>query len=430
MATNKLNLTRDQLATFLKNHEQIKQFERLFAIADEVSPSSDTTGISIQAGNAQAAADAALSQIVQLTIDAAINSGNADQKASDALAQLERIAQALAYLATAPAVQNDNSVVTDYVDLNAAPHVNRIRRLAWNSTDQAPEVGMDYDVIQQIGLEWYARVGNTTGVTIPNGTVVGFAGATSNALLVAPYLADGSSPSLYILGVMTHDIPDSGQKGYATVWGFVRDLDTSAFNVGDILYASPTVAGAFTNVKPTAPYNVIPVAACIVSDATTGVIFVRPTIEQQKYYGIFTKTTDQTPAVINTEYLLTFDNTQISNGVTIGAPASRIVVPESGLYNFDATVQLTSGSASSKNTWFWFKKNGAAVANSARIVTSDINNGYVPVALSQFFSLAANDYIEIAFAADDTNVTVDAVAATSFAPAAPSVVLNVTQVQQ
>lgn len=430
MATNKLNLTRDQLATFLKNHEQIKQFERLFAIADEVSPSSDTTGISIQAGNAQAAADAALSQIVQLTIDASINSGNADQKASDALAQLERIAHALSYLATAPAIQNNNSLTADYLDLTPSTHVNRIRRLAWNSTDQAPEVGMDYDVIQQIGLEWYARVGNTTGSNIPNGTVVGFAGATANALLVAPYLADGSSNSLYILGVMTHDLPDSGQKGYATVWGFVRDLDTSAFNVGDILYASPTVAGAFTNVKPTAPYNVIPVASCIVSDATTGVIFVRPTIEQQKYYGIFTKTTDQTPAVINTEYLLTFDNTQISNGVTIGAPASRIVVPESGLYNFDATVQLTSGSASSKNTWFWFKKNGAAVANSARIVTSDINNGYVPVALSQFFSLAANDYIEIAFAADDTNVTVDAVAATAFAPAAPSVVLNVTQVQQ
>ena len=430
MATNKLNLTRDQLATFLKNHEQIKQFERLFQIADEVSPSSDTTSISIQAGNAEAAATEALAQIVRLVQDAAINSGNADQKASDALAQLERIAHALSYLATAPAIQNNNSLTADYLDLTPSTHVNRIRRLAWNSTDQAPQVGMDYDVIQQIGLEWYARVGNTTGSNIPNGTVVGFAGATANALLVAPYLADGSSNSLYILGVMTHDLPDSGQKGYATVWGFVRDLDTSAFNVGDILYASPTVAGAFTNVKPTAPYNVIPVAACIVSDATTGVIFVRPTIEQQKYYGIFTKTTDQTPAVINTEYLLTFDNTQISNGVTIGAPASRIVVPESGLYNFDATVQLTSGSASSKNTWFWFKKNGAAVANSARIVTSDINNGYVPVALSQFFSLAANDYIEIAFAADDTNVTVDAVAATAFAPAAPSVVLNVTQVQQ
>jgi hypothetical protein len=430
MATQKLNLTRDQLATFLKNHEQIKQFERLFSVADEVSPSSDTTGISIQAGNAQAAADSALAQIVQLTIDAAINSGNADQHATQALAQLERIAQALAYLATSPAVQNNNSLTTDYVDLTPSTHVNRIRRLAWNSTDQAPEVGMDYDVIQQIGLEWYARVGNTTGITIPNGTVVGFAGATANALLVAPYLADGSSNSLYILGVMTHALPDSGQKGYATVWGFVRDLDTSAFSVGDILYASPTMAGAFTNVKPTAPNNVIPVAACIVSDASAGVIFVRPTIEQQKYYGVFTKTTDQSPAVINTEYLLTFDNTQISNGVSIGTPTSRIVVPESGLYRLDATVQITSGSSSAKNIWVWFKKNGTVIANSARLVTSDINNGYIPIALMEPVSLAANDYIELAFASDSTNVTIDTVAATAFAPGAPAIILSVTQVQQ
>lgn len=30
MATQKLNLTRDQLATFLRSHEQIRQFEQLF----------------------------------------------------------------------------------------------------------------------------------------------------------------------------------------------------------------------------------------------------------------------------------------------------------------------------------------------------------------------------------------------------------------
>lgn len=66
MTTQKLNLTRDQLATFLKNHEQIKQFERLFSVADEVAPSSDTTGISIQAGNAEATANQALSDISDL----------------------------------------------------------------------------------------------------------------------------------------------------------------------------------------------------------------------------------------------------------------------------------------------------------------------------------------------------------------------------
>ena len=403
--SRRLNLTRDQLATFLTDQQQIRQFELLFATVDQI-------------------------QVIVGT-DFEYQADTAAATANEALAQISRLAQSLELLATAPVVENNNSVVTDYIDLSESPApVNKTRRLSWNTTDQTVNLGMEYGVIQQIGQEIYARVGNTTGVTIPNGTVVGFAGATANALLVAPYLADGSQPTLYILGVMTHDLPDSGEKGYCTTWGFVRDLDTSAFAVGDLLYASPTVAGELTNVKPTAPDNVIPLASCVTSNATTGVIFVRPTITQMQYYGVFTKTTDQTPAVINTEYLLTFDNTQISNGVTIGGTTSRIIVPESGLYQFDATVQLTSGSSSSKNIWVWWKKNGTAIANSARLVTSDVNNGYIPIALNETVSLAANEYVELAFAADSTNVTVDSVAATAFAPAAPAVVLSVTQVQQ
>jgi hypothetical protein len=403
--SRRLNLTRDQLATFLTDQQQIRQFELLFSTVDQI-------------------------QVIVGT-DFEYQADTAAATANEALAQISRLAQALELLAAAPVIENNNSLVTDYIDLSESPApVNKTRRLSWNTTDQTVNLGMEYGVTQQIGQETYARVGNTTGVTIPNGTVVGFAGATANALLVAPYLADGSQPTLYILGVMTHDLPDSGEKGYCTTWGFVRDLDTSSFAVGDLLYASPTVAGELTNVKPTAPDNVIPMAACVTSNATTGIIFVRPTITQMQYYGVFTKTTDQTPAVINTEYLLTFDNTQISNGVTIGGTTSRIIVPESGLYQFDATVQLTSGSSSSKNIWVWWKKNGTAIANSARLVTSDVNNGYIPIALNETISLAANEYVELAFAADSTNVTVDSVAATAFAPAAPAVVLSVTQVQQ
>jgi len=403
--SRRLNLTRDQLAQFLTDQQQIRQFELLFSVVDAL-------------------------QVITGT-DFEYQADTAAATANEALAQISRLAAAVELLANGPVIQNNNSVVTDYIDLSESPApTSKTRRLAWNTTDQTVNLGMDYGVTQQIGQETYARVGNTTGSTIPNGTVVGFAGATSNALLVAPYLADGSQPTLYILGIMTHDLPDSGEKGYCTTWGFVRDVDTSAFSPGDLLYASPTVAGALTNTKPTAPDNVIPIAACVTSNATTGIIFVRPTIQQMQYYGVFTKTTDQTPAVINTEYLLTFDNTQISNGVTIGGTTSQIIVPESGLYQFDATVQLTSGSSSSKNIWVWWKKNGTAIANSARLVTSDINNGYIPIALNETVSLAANEYVELAFAADSTNVTVDSVAATAFAPAAPAVVLSVTQVQQ
>ena len=98
MATQKFNLTRDQLATFLKNHEQIKQFEALFQVVDEVAPASDTTGISVQAGNADATANEALAQIVRLAQDSAIDAGVADQKATQALEILGRIANALEML--------------------------------------------------------------------------------------------------------------------------------------------------------------------------------------------------------------------------------------------------------------------------------------------------------------------------------------------
>jgi hypothetical protein len=287
------------------------------------------------------------------------------------------------------------------------------------------------DSIGQASRETFTLVQNSTGATLFKGTVVGFAGVgAANLLSVSKYLADGSTPSLYILGVLDETIPDSGATGLCSVWGPVTGIDTSAFNVGDILYASPTVAGAFTNVKPTAPDNVIPVAAVLIKSATDGVIFVRPTIEQQKYYGEFTKTTDQTPASTNTAYALTFDNTEIAEGISIGSPASRIVVVQSGLYQFDATVQIGSSSSSPKTVWLWFRKNGTDIANTARLVTININNGYTAVSLAEFFSLAANDYIEIMFAADATAITVDNVAATAFAPAAPAVVLAVSQIQQ
>ena len=91
MANSKLNLTRDQLALFLKDHESIKQFERLFAVADAVSPDSDTPGISVQAGNAQSAAEQAISMVLALT-DAVLSScAVIDAKASQSIGQLAQI---------------------------------------------------------------------------------------------------------------------------------------------------------------------------------------------------------------------------------------------------------------------------------------------------------------------------------------------------
>jgi hypothetical protein len=72
----RLNLTRDQLASFLQDHEQVKQFERLFATVNTLD---------------------------NFTIDE-VNTvaGNALASANDALAQLSAVSQMLDLLVTAP----------------------------------------------------------------------------------------------------------------------------------------------------------------------------------------------------------------------------------------------------------------------------------------------------------------------------------------
>lgn len=328
-------------------------------------------------------------------------------------------------------------VVGDIDFLTDQTHTDQLGRAHWNSTEQTLDIGMDYDVVQQVGLETYARVQNVTGSTIANGTVVGFSGVgANNVLQVAPFLADGTDDSLYILGVMTHDLPDTGEKGYCTTWGHVRGINTTGsavsetWAVGDILYASPTTAGAFTKVKPTAPSDCIPMAAVLKVGTTDGEIMVRPTIEQQKFYGDFARTTSSSAAAANTAYAITFDTTHTALGVSIGSPTSRIVFNNAGLYTVSATFQFTSTNSSIKSAWVWWRINGTDVSQSSFLSSINQNGANLAVSRSEFFSVQAGDYLEVMWAVNDTAMTLNAQAATAFAPSSPAVVLTVDQIQQ
>lgn len=290
MATpQKLNLTRDQLAPFLKNHELIKQFERLIQVVDEVAPSSDTTGISIQAGNADAIANEALAQIVRLTQDSAINSGAADQKAVQALDTLGRIANALEMLATAPTIQTNNSVATDYIDLpEVGPHITQARRVQWNRDDGTMDVGLYGGSVLQVGQEIHYYAKNTSGALIANGTPVMFTGTVgaSGKLTFGLSVANGSVPAEYMMGVATQDIANNA-FGYVTSFGLVRGFNTTGapygevWNDGDLIYFDPAAPGTWTNVQPSAPSIAVPVAVVInAGGGGSGSIFVRMKVSE------------------------------------------------------------------------------------------------------------------------------------------------------
>jgi hypothetical protein len=319
-------------------------------------------------------------------------------------------------------------------DVSTHPHT--VGSICWNNEDRTLNVFHPNGVTQQVGQEQYMLVRNTTGSTITNGTVVGFYGADSTSgearILCSPFLADGSLLSLFLIGVATEDIPTE-DEGLITTYGKVRDLDTTGtsvgetWQVGDILYANPTYTGKLTNVKPTAPNNVVPIAAALRIDSNVGEIFVRPTIEQQMAYGRFSDTTDQAPLVIDTPYAVTFDTTTISNGVSRGTPTSRIVVAESGFYDFVYSLSLTSTNSSAKAFYVWARKNGVDIPYSAKRQSITGNGTYQVLAGNFAVSMAAGDYLEVYYAANDTTISINAPPATAFSPAIPSATVTVTQ---
>lgn len=256
MADRKLGLPRDQLALFLKTHEQIKQFENLFLQVNESTP---------------------------LAVDGAYMAETAQASANEALAQLQRIADTLEVIAAAPVPQHHNSVVTDYIDLpDDAPHITQARRLQWNPDDGTLDVGIYNGEVLQIGEELVFYSKNTSGGLITKGTPVMFDGAlgASGKLKFTKAVADGSVQSDYMMGVAMHDV-ENNAFGYVTSFGVVRGFDTTGtpygetWADGDTLYFGAASPGTWTNVAPIAPAINVRVAVVVHASAGSGSIFVR-----------------------------------------------------------------------------------------------------------------------------------------------------------
>lgn len=213
----------------------------------------------------------------------------------------------------------------------SSANYDAVSRTSWNSTDLTMNLAMGgTGVTQQIGLEQYMVVKNTTGAGFTEGQVIGFLGADAGRLTGQKYIADGTLSGLYFIGVATMDIPNN-TEGFITTYGYVHDLDTSAWSVGDILYASPSVLGGMTNVKPSAPEVVIPIAIVLTSDVSSGTIVVRPSIPMHLSYGAFVSTVSQPVYLANMPYGFYYDSTFLANDrVEVQDRVANITASSSG----------------------------------------------------------------------------------------------------
>jgi hypothetical protein len=158
-------------------------------------------------------------------------------------------------------------------------------------------------------------------------------------------------------------------------------------------------------------------------------------VEAGRRYGSFYSTTTFTPAVINTAYAITFNNTyeradgsELVYGVYIDHTiTSRVYVDITATYNFQFSAQLKETGGGTKQIYIWPRLNGVDVADSATNVT--LANGLNAAAVAAWnfvLNLQAGDYFELIYSASSTNVSIPYVAASSPVPAIPSVILTVT----
>jgi hypothetical protein len=328
-----------------------------------------------------------------------------------------------------------SGIESNYIDFNTGSLVEgKPGRLKWNDVDGTLDLTLKRgNVTLQIGQEELVHAYNNTTASFLEAEykAVYISGSTSD--FPAVELADNISrvASENTIGIVTEDIA-SGETGYITTRGLVRNIDMSAFTAGDTLYLG-AADGILINEPPLPPALTVIMGYCIDPSPTTGSMYVnvRSGFEYPQY-AIAYNLADLTASLANTETLIDMDTPQVQSGITV-VDGSKFTVSTPGLYEFVTIVQINRSSSSGTATmYFWAKKNGVDVPNSNNEVSVTGNAGVAARLLDRnlVIVLEAGDYIQFYWSTDDTNMVLrySAPGASPTRPATPSVKITATRI--
>ena len=150
-------------------------------------------------------------------------------------------------------------------------------------------------------------------------------------------------------------------------------------------------------------------------------------------YGSFYDTTTQTNPVANINRSMSLNTTDISNGVTIsgsGNPYNTYIkMQNAGVYDIQFSAQLEKiSTGNTSTTYIWLRKNGVDVAESNTIVELS-QNGKGVAAWNWFVNAAANDYYQIMWSSNRTDIQL-AAATPPIGSTVPSLIVTANRVDQ
>jgi hypothetical protein len=151
-------------------------------------------------------------------------------------------------------------------------------------------------------------------------------------------------------------------------------------------------------------------------------------------YGSFYDTTTQTNPVGNIPRSMSFNTTDITNGVSISGSTSPfntyIKTQNAGIYDIQFSAQIDKTDSGTDEIVIWLRKNGIDLTDTATTITTIGNNAKYVAAWNWFVNSAANDYYQIIWISADTSMRLLAESISGTHPGIPSVILTVNRVDQ
>lgn len=142
--------------------------------------------------------------------------------------------------------------------------------------------------------------------------------------------------------------------------------------------------------------------------------------------GLFFSTTDQPIVAANVAQAIDFPIEYLNNAVYVNAGTdSRIYVDVPGVYNFQFSGQLRSTSSSAKQVYIWIRRNTTDIGYSTHQYTVSGSNSHLNISWNFNIDLDTGEYVEMRWASDDVNMTLEAAVPTAPHPGMPSAVMAV-----
>ena len=148
----------------------------------------------------------------------------------------------------------------------------------------------------------------------------------------------------------------------------------------------------------------------------------------KKRYGALWTNTTQVLTSANVASAVVFSTISPAYGVSIGSPASRVVVADTGVYDFQFSLQIDNSSGGNHSVWVWAAVNGTNVPDSTSTIRIKGNDNETVAAWDFMLSMTAGQYFELKWTAEDTGVILLAASATSVYPGIPAAILTVNEV--